>query len=56
MPKQFGHIPGIDVGARFANRKDAHYAGVRSGLIAGISGNGKEGADSIVLNGGYPHR
>lgn len=41
----FGHIPGIKVGQIFKNR--VALAKNR------ISGSGKEGADSIVLSGGY---
>lgn len=49
----FGAIPGISEGAMFANRREASIAGVHRPTIAGISGSGKAGADSIVLNGGY---
>jgi putative restriction endonuclease len=49
----FGHIPGILEGAVFESRRDLSTAGVHRPLQAGISGTGKEGADSIVLSGAY---
>jgi putative restriction endonuclease len=54
MAKVFGRIDGIEAGATFPTRKAASRAGVHRPEIAGISGNGREGADSIVLSGGYP--
>lgn len=51
--RHFGSIPGIAVGALFASRADVAAAGVHRPRIAGISGAAAEGADSIVLNGGY---
>ncbi len=53
MAKHFGHIKGVPEGALFANRKELAAAGLHSPLQAGISGNPKEGADSIVMSGGY---
>lgn len=49
----FGEIQGISVGAIFANRKEAAAAAVHKPLQAGISGSKDEGADSIVISGGY---
>jgi putative restriction endonuclease len=49
----FGHIPGYPEGSRFESRAELSGAGVHRPLIAGISGSEKEGADSIVLSGGY---
>jgi len=49
----FGHIAGVQVGAIFKNRASVHVAGVHNPPVAGISGSKKEGADSIVLSGGY---
>lgn len=49
----FGDIPDVEVGAVFASREDISKAGVHRLLVAGISGSAKEGADSIVLSGGY---
>jgi putative restriction endonuclease len=51
--RRFGEIPGIPVGTLFANRAAVAAAGVHRPLVAGISGGAAEGADSIVLNGGY---
>lgn len=49
----FGAIPGVAVGAIFENRLALSAAGVHRPLMAGISGSALDGADSIVLNGGY---
>jgi putative restriction endonuclease len=49
----FGHIPGYPEGSRFESRTELSEAGVHRPLIAGISGSKSEGADSIVLSGGY---
>lgn len=52
-PRIFGHIDGVPVGAQFANRKELSGAGVHRPLQAGISGGPSDGADSIVVSGGY---
>jgi putative restriction endonuclease len=49
----FGDIPGCPEGTAFPSRKRLSEAGVHRPLQAGISGSGSEGADSIVLSGGY---
>ena len=49
----FGSIPGYPPGTSFASRRALHAAGVHRPLQAGISGSQSEGADSIVLSGGY---
>ncbi|WP_132053133.1 YDG/SRA domain-containing protein [Pseudocnuella soli] len=49
----FGEIPGIEEGAKFKDRIALKEAGVHRTLVSGIDGNPKEGASSIVLNGGY---
>ena len=49
----FGHIPGIQEGQTFANRIELSLARVHPPTQAGISGSQNEGADSIVLSGGY---
>lgn len=49
----FGEIPGVSIGTVFATREELSRAGVHRPLQAGISGSGGEGADSIVLSGGY---
>ena len=49
----FGEIPEYPVGSFFESRRDLSQSGVHRPLQAGISGGAKEGADSIVLSGGY---
>ena len=49
----FGHILGTTVGQIFKDRTELAKAGIHKPTQAGISGGGKEGADSIVLSGGY---
>ena len=49
----FGEIPGIFEGQEFDNRIELSVALVHRPLQAGISGSQNEGADSIVLSGGY---
>ncbi len=49
----FGHIPGYPEGSCFDSREALSRAGVHRPRIAGISGRGQEGADSVVLAGGY---
>src|SRR5262249_32875697 len=51
--RQFGDISGVAVGIVFASRAELSHAGVHRPTMGGISGSGKEGADSIVLSGGY---
>ncbi len=54
MPERiFGHIPGYPEGSRFESRAELSEAGVHRPTVAGISGSEREGADSIVLSGGY---
>lgn len=56
MPKsssQFGPVPGIAPGHEFANRLELWSAGVHRQTQAGISARQGEGAESIVLSGGY---
>jgi putative restriction endonuclease len=54
MPERvFGHIPGYTVGSRFGSRAELSEAGLHRPTVAGISGSEREGADSIVLSGGY---
>jgi len=50
--RTYGEIPGYPVGSTFVNRTDLAASGVHRPLQAGISG-GKDGADSIVVSGGY---
>lgn len=49
----FGDVPGILAGSEFENRYYLSHYGVHRPLQAGISGSQTEGADSIVLSGGY---
>lgn len=49
----FGEIQGIPVGTTFQTRKEAASLGVHKPLQAGISGSKDDGADSIVISGGY---
>jgi len=49
----FGHVPGILVGTKFPDRRSVSAAGVHRPTQAGISGNSVDGADSIVVSGGY---
>lgn len=49
----FGEIPGILRGTVFESREAVSLAGVHRPIQAGISGSAQEGADSIVLSGGY---
>ncbi|MER7127296.1 YDG/SRA domain-containing protein, partial [Micrococcus luteus] len=54
MARQFGHIDGHPVGSVYESRQQLHDAGLHKPLRAGISGGALEGADSIVISGGYP--
>jgi putative restriction endonuclease len=49
----FGHIEGYKPGAHFDSRKELSAARIHPPNQAGISGTPAEGADSIVLSGGY---
>jgi putative restriction endonuclease len=51
-PRTYGEIPGFPPGSQFTNRERLHAARVHRPLQAGISG-GADGADSIVVSGGY---
>ncbi len=51
--RRFGHIPGIEIGTIFQDRADLAKARIHPPRQASISGAADEGADSIVLNGGY---
>jgi putative restriction endonuclease len=52
-PPHFGPVPGIAPGHEFANRLELWSAGVHRQTQAGISARQGEGAESIVLSGGY---
>ena len=49
----FGPVPGIAPGHEFASRLELWSAGVHRQTQAGISARQGEGAESIVLSGGY---
>jgi putative restriction endonuclease len=51
--RHFGEIDGLAVGQTFTSRKEVAEAELHLPLIAGISGGESEGADSIVMSGGY---
>jgi len=51
--RTFGHIPGYPEGSCFGSRVELSQAGLHRPLIAGISGSGHTGANSVVLAGGY---
>jgi putative restriction endonuclease len=54
MPERiFGHIEGYSEGSMFESRRHLSQCGVHRPTQAGISGGADEGADSIVLSGGY---
>lgn len=49
----FGHVPGYPPGFLFENRAELAESGVHRHRQAGISGSQYEGAESVVLSGGY---
>lgn len=49
----FGHVPGYPEGSLFENRAELNESRVHTPTQAGISGSQTEGAESIVLSGGY---
>ncbi|MCC7024035.1 MAG: YDG/SRA domain-containing protein [Thermomicrobiales bacterium] len=49
----FGDVPGVEEGDEFEDRKELSKAGVHRPRQAGICGGKHEGAESIVLSGGY---
>lgn len=51
--RTFGEIPGIYEGATFLSYLELNKAQIHTPTQAGISGSQKEGADSIVISGGY---
>ena len=53
MARLFGEIEGHTEGTVFDSREALNKAGVHRPTMAGISGTAEEGADSIVLSGGY---
>lgn len=54
MPERlFGHAPGYPEGSTFNSRTELSRARVHMPIQAGITGSEREGAESIVLSGGY---
>jgi len=51
--RHFGEIAGIPVGSTRSTRLEAAQSSCHKPTVARISGTGAEGADSIVVNGGY---
>lgn len=51
--RHFGEVDGVEEGAIFASRKELALSGVHRPYQAGICGSKHEGAESIVLSGGY---
>ncbi|MBV2364611.1 YDG/SRA domain-containing protein [Streptomonospora nanhaiensis] len=52
--RTFGEIPGHPEGSTYATRAEMRKHGLHAHNQAGISGTKKQGADAIVLSGGYP--
>lgn len=52
--RTFGEIPGHPEGTTYRSRDELRRAGLHAHNQAGISGTPRDGADAIVLNGGYP--
>jgi putative restriction endonuclease len=52
-PSVFGEIPGVPKGTWFPSREAVRLAGLHRHDMAGISGRYSEGADAIVVSGGY---
>lgn len=51
--RQFGEIEGCVAGTEFSSRAELSASGIHRPTQAGISGSETEGADSIVVSGGY---
>lgn len=54
LPSVFGEIPGYPEGSHFESREALRQAGLHRHLQAGISGSPDDGADAIIVSGGYP--
>ena len=53
MSSNYGEVSGSPIGSTFPTRRTLYDAKVHRVLQAGIQGNAKEGAESIVISGGY---
>ncbi len=51
--RTFGDLPGYPEGSCFGTRLELSQTGLHRPLVAGISGSGRIGANSVVLAGGY---
>ncbi|KAF6765935.1 PUA-like domain-containing protein [Ephemerocybe angulata] len=51
-PKQYGSIPGVEVGTWWETREGCSVDAIHAPWVGGISG-GKDGAHSVALSGGY---
>lgn len=49
----FGEIPGNPPGTTYADREAVKRAGLQRHLQGGISGHPRQGADAIIVSGGY---
>ena len=49
----FGNVPNVSEGQHFNTRLELSYSRVHRPPRAGVSGSQTEGADSIILSGGY---
>jgi putative restriction endonuclease len=54
MKRDFGPIENVAIGSIYKTREELRNAGIHMPLQGGISGSASEGAESIVLSGGYP--
>lgn len=52
-PSVFGEIPGNPEGTNYDDREAVKAAGLHRHLRGGISGNPDQGADAIIVSGGY---
>ena len=50
---RFGHIPAVMIGDKFDSYATMHAIGLHNRVQGGISGVAKQGAESIVISGGY---
>lgn len=50
LSQRFGEIPGVKIGDKWGTREQCSFAAVHRPLMAGIHGNKKEGAYSIVIS------
>jgi putative restriction endonuclease len=51
--RYFGELPGVTIGSYWLTRQEVSKAEVHRPTVGGISGTKAEGADSVVVSGGY---